>query len=329
MKNQFLSDFLLFGNHASLKFTNLDALSKSIKQPLAYVEPPENDEFTYEYSEIKVNDVTFTAERLSPVKVMTRVTSYSLLVAFDGYYEIIDGDTRIVSSPSKALLIPPTKTIHLTSTPDQVTNGFLISFDLARLQKMAQQICGSEVNSLTTRTVNLILNGVDFKRALIGLSAQIDAFEGQEELLISQGLDNQVYSLLTLLLHDNCINTLIAEREAQQLDKKGLEFISAFSDYIQKNLKKPINVDHISSHLGLSGRALRYHCEKYFHCSPREYWLNEKLKYAHNLIKDKNFHATLAQLSENLGFSSQSRFTAFFKQKYGVAPSTLKKEIKK
>jgi len=328
MKNQFLSDFLLFGNHASLKFTNLESLSQNIKEPLAYIESPVNNEFSYEYSEIKVNDVTFTAERLSPVKVMTRVSSYSLLVAFDGYYEIMDDDTRIVSSPSKALLIPPTKTIRLMSAPNQVTNGVLISFDLARLQRMAQQICGAEVKSLNTRTVNLILNGVDFKRTLIGLSAIIDASEGQIEQLIYQGLDNQVYTLLTLLLHDNYINDLTVEREAQQLDKKGYEFISTFSSYIQKNLKKPINVNQLSSHLGFSDRVLRYHCKKYLHCSPRAYWRNEKLKYAYNLIQDKNVHATLADLSEDLCFSSQSRFTAFFKQKYGVAPSSLKKVIK-
>ena len=79
--------------------------------------------------------------------------------------------------------------------------------------------------------------------------------------------------------------------------------------------------------LGVTSRTLQYACQKILGTTPREYIRNKKLDFAYHRLSNKQEDSKIAALSYELGFSSQSRFTYYFKQRFGIYPSELKNKV--
>jgi AraC-like DNA-binding protein len=74
----------------------------------------------------------------------------------------------------------------------------------------------------------------------------------------------------------------------------------------------------------LTGRSLatfKRDFEKIFHCPPSRWLLEQRLKEAHYLMKEKN--ARPSEVYLDVGFESLSHFSHAFKRSYGVPPLRL------
>lgn len=76
---------------------------------------------------------------------------------------------------------------------------------------------------------------------------------------------------------------------------------------------------------GISARALQYACMKRHGCSPSAYIRNKRLDYAYQLLQNQQQGIKLTDLATQLYFSSQSQFTRYFRERFGLRPSEMQK----
>lgn len=312
---------LLFGNDKSVVFTNPFDLAKAVDPFVTHLETDHPNHCLYKYSEIKVNDIHVTSEILTATKVGAVINSYSLLLGLEGHYSVQQRRKTYQTQDDLALILPPTDTIPFASAPDALTQGLLINFDLERLNKTSQVMCGKKVDELALQTAKLNQGFADFKPLFLGWVDQVNGFSGRTDLLRLQGFDDQAYRLLTMMLYPK---SFAKDRNAIRQEIKTTEgFIKAVEAFIADHLESPVNITLLQHTLGISARSLQYGFIKAFGCAPRQYFYNRKLDRAYELITQDPQQLTLLQISEQLGFSSQSRFSKFFAQRFGCKPSDL------
>lgn len=96
--------------------------------------------------------------------------------------------------------------------------------------------------------------------------------------------------------------------------------------YIQDNIYSKITLDDLAQHCNVSKRTITRHFTEYHHISVAEYILQIKLKEAAFLLEHSNF--SLAEISTQLAFSSQSHFSVAFKKKYLYTPQQYREKSK-
>jgi AraC-like DNA-binding protein len=88
--------------------------------------------------------------------------------------------------------------------------------------------------------------------------------------------------------------------------------------FIQENVFKNVRLGDIAAHIHLSENYLSAQFKKETGESIASYIQKTKMSEAKNLLKHSRM--TLSEISERLNYSSQSFFTAVFKQETGLTP---------
>lgn len=137
-------------------------------------------------------------------------------------------------------------------------------------------------------------------------------FDGKELYIVSK-----IYELVSEMYKD----ANIAKIQMGELNEKKLERARRF---IEENYNTPIKLKDISEFVDLSPVYFHKIFKKRYGESPNEYLQNLRL------LKTKNFLATTDCTAEEIaflcGFSSQSYFNYFFKQKVGIPPLQYRRE---
>jgi len=91
--------------------------------------------------------------------------------------------------------------------------------------------------------------------------------------------------------------------------------------FMQANVSEHLTVGDIAKHCGISQSGLKRTFSKFAGISVHKYFLNLKLNAAINLLQSgKN----VAEVTDDLNFSSQSYFSSAFKREIGSSPSKFK-----
>lgn len=317
---------LLFGRQSTVCYTDVETFLDGMKNECTTVDVVLPENCLYKFSEIQVNDIKLTSEALSHVQVGAIVRAHGLLIALDGYYSLGESGRSLQTTADAGLVIPPHENLPLTTAKDGITRGLLVNFDHERLEHTSQLLFGQPLPELSFSSVPLHFDGINFKQLILALVAQIDGFDGNSVLLERQGFDDQFYRLLAMLMNADKITQWLHSDYTTQPNDKGYEFTKNFTAFIDQHVKEPVNIKKLQAFFGLSARGLQYKTFKYFGCSPRDYWYNQKLEYAWKMIKKTPPHVSISYISEELGFSSQSRFSKFFQQRFNCKPSELSKK---
>jgi len=116
-------------------------------------------------------------------------------------------------------------------------------------------------------------------------------------------------------------------KHVEQIKMKGVS--TAFSEKVHKliseNLDQNITSSYIASALGFSRSHLCSRFKSETGYSIGEYTTQIKIIEAKRLLESSNL--TLAQISEHLGFSSQSYFQNVFKKNTGITPAMFRNKI--
>ena len=94
--------------------------------------------------------------------------------------------------------------------------------------------------------------------------------------------------------------------------------------YVRKNLSSPITTQEIADYMYLSRPYLSATFKQQAGITLAEYIAREKIEEAHRLLLYTK--KTVLEISEGLGFSSQSHFTNVFKKFKGTTPKSIRKE---
>ncbi|RGX01582.1 AraC family transcriptional regulator [Paraclostridium sordellii] len=124
-----------------------------------------------------------------------------------------------------------------------------------------------------------------------------------------------LYQTLSLLMNEHSISSL-------QEDSSSQSYISNALEFIDKNFNKNISVSDISDYLNID----RSHFYKIFKLhmmnTPQQYLIEYKLKKACDLLRKSSY--SVSEISNLVGFSSQSHFSKTFKKNLNLTPLEYK-----
>lgn len=124
------------------------------------------------------------------------------------------------------------------------------------------------------------------------------------------------FKLLTLLQNAESISIR---------DTYSQEVLTAIN-YINANLSNSISIKEVAKRACVSVNTLERHFQKTLNVSPNSYIKKKRLAYAAKLLASG---CSVAEASENSGFSDYSSFIALFKKTYGLTPYKYKRNLNK
>lgn len=94
--------------------------------------------------------------------------------------------------------------------------------------------------------------------------------------------------------------------------------------FVDENAHEAITVADIAAAAGISGRAVQAAFRKHHGTTPTGYLRRARLAGVHRdlQVADPSTGATVAGVAATWGFTRATRFAAFYREQYGVAPST-------
>jgi AraC-like DNA-binding protein len=99
--------------------------------------------------------------------------------------------------------------------------------------------------------------------------------------------------------------------------------------YISANIDKPFaGVDVISKMACMSRTKFINLFQKVYGMSSFDYYQKKRLNLAFDAIKKKRHNISIADIAENIGYSSVSHFTAAFKKEFGILPKEFVYQLK-
>jgi len=91
---------------------------------------------------------------------------------------------------------------------------------------------------------------------------------------------------------------------------------------MEQNLEMPLSTHELAAAVGISGRQLERLFGKHLHTSPKQYYVELRLRRARNLLMQTD--APVIQIALSCGFVSHSHFTRRYKQAYGTTPHKVR-----
>ena len=106
-------------------------------------------------------------------------------------------------------------------------------------------------------------------------------------------------------------------------EKSSLSYVDACKEYIEKNLRKNLQVGDIAPAIGLS----RTYLSRLFHqaegITVQQYIQKERCRHAAQMLQYSDY--SISQIAQYFGFSSQSYFGSCFQTWYGITPNAYRK----
>lgn len=145
------------------------------------------------------------------------------------------------------------------------------------------------------------------------------------------GVGSQIYieSLkTTLCIHLLKHHSIASNKVPQFSNKKGLSSrkLRQAISYIHDNLEKDLTLAEIAAVVGMS----MYHFSRLFKQStgfaPHQYVMNCRIAKAKKLLTGSE--KTIEQISEQVGFQSQSHFTNVFRKFMGITPKVYREQVR-
>lgn len=279
--------------------------------------------FLHKASFIEVNGVAINETYYNHMVAVSPVEKDNILLPVVGFHNGLWKSQKIVAQNNQGFFIPRNDRFEFETDPDGVSGGLIISFDLNRLKQIGQAMSGGipfHINTDDVQPMRLIYKSVSLKKLFMLWIQKVDAFSCDSELLQLNGFDEQFYRLLAMAIKPELFFN--AEIECQNSNKKPF-FLTAFERYVDDNIESSVSLSEIESILKVSARTLQYACMKHYGCTPRTFIRNKKLEIAYERLTKKQDAIKISWLSAQLGFSSQSQFSRYFFDRYGVHPSKV------
>ena len=131
------------------------------------------------------------------------------------------------------------------------------------------------------------------------------------------------YAINSLSLFCDIMKVLMS-RSFQSNKSKGEDLFEKSFLYIKENFKNPdLSIDSVIAASGISGTYFRRLFAEKTGCSPTEFLISERLKFAEQLLLSGNH--SISEVALMSGFADANYFSRVVKKEYGVPPSKLYK----
>ena len=211
-------------------------------------------------------------------------------------------------------------------------NADLIISDVMMPVMRGDDLCRKIKNDVETSHIPVVLlTALNDKENIIhGLEIKADNY-----IVKPFDIDILKASIASILANKKIIRERFAQLNYQTEDLApevpGLdldrEFISKVTETIRKNLGNDFNVDSLCAAFHMSRSSFYNKIKALTNQSPSDFVRQIRMHEACTLLRSRKY--TVAEVSDQLGYSDPKYFTDIFKKHYGMTPSAYMKQEKK
>ena len=114
----------------------------------------------------------------------------------------------------------------------------------------------------------------------------------------------------------------LAMMQTEKINTTERDKLYMAKEILLNNLDNPPSLSELSRQIGLNSYNLKKNFKELFGVPVFKYLQNERLKTAHELIR--NQEATVQEAAWHVGYDSLSSFSNAFEKKFGYRPSQIK-----
>ncbi|MGN7977695.1 helix-turn-helix transcriptional regulator [Microbacterium sp. 22195] len=190
-------------------------------------------------------------------------------------------------------------------------------FERRSAEELARRMCGDDTLRLRVQTGAPDRRSADahWSRTMDFMTSALEDYGGDE--LVIAGLHRQALWLV-LTAFPTTFRTALEQdpqtRAAPATVRRAL-------DFIDENAHLPITVDDVASAVHISTRGLQYAFRRALDSTPAERLRRARLEGAHRELL-AGTSDTIAVIARRWGFTHPSRFSAAYRDAYGVLPAT-------
>lgn len=131
------------------------------------------------------------------------------------------------------------------------------------------------------------------------------------------------------IIISSLIHVILADALSQKNYTKNHELsdIEKAATYLERNFERQISIGNLAQMLFLNPSYFSRKFKQEKGVSPKTYLMNIRLNAAKLLLTDTNL--SVHELSEKVGFTDDTYFITYFKNRYGVTPLEYRKRIQK
>lgn len=159
-------------------------------------------------------------------------------------------------------------------------------------------------------------------RAVIDMGVPVDKAAACSEFILNKlakaKRKKEIFEILGIL---DKAYFYLAEQERKR--KSQSLIVEKCRQYIQDHIYQKFTIQQMADELAASRTSLSRKFTEQMGMSMQDYIREQRLALAANMLKYSD--EDIGQISENLHFSSPSRFSAYFKEKYKLVPSAYRK----
>lgn len=281
--------------------------------------------FLHRTSVYSANGVRLIAVASSPTVMKVNDPECTIALPLQGSLEAWVGKKHLVPTSDKQAIYFPSGKRHAEGG---VKSNLLVSVSEKRLLETARIMLGERyLEHLDIRTPRLIdtqIQQVDFRKVLRQICNLIDQFQGDQTLLRSFNVDENIARLLVMMLAPKQFMNLAPVKTTSERT----QVLKHICDFMECNLDQPLSLTTLATVSGLSTRVLQNEFQKNFACSPTQWIKQLRLSRAHMLFNKTAFNASVTSVAASCGYTNFSEFSRQYQEMFGELPSQTIKNTK-
>lgn len=283
--------------------------------------------FEHKIATLQINGLELNAAASSPMRLGIKTPKQCyLLVPFYGNTALQIGARQYEwGATGRALLLSD---CFYRYGAAQTRSVLIAQIDSDRLKKTISRMLGemsSDKRSLRDEEVQILdlqTGSLNFMSVFHHLCAYINAPGVSRIFLEKVGFDDWFYRQLACWMKPEI---LYGDEPDHLLERSAASAIDAVCEAIRNSFDKPLTKSGMEDISGFSARGLQYAFRRKFGCSPIEWQRRERLFVARDRLNREAENISVLELSLDLGFSSPSRFAAYYKNLFGESPKETKR----
>ncbi len=275
---------------------------------------------------LAIRDLRLAAGANTPVAVeVDDSRDTTLMVPFYGRNLSVNGTARHLWGGGEAAMFYPSMG---RAGESGVRSTLMINLQPQRLQATAEAMLGLEpgtnpdLGTDRERVLPLHAGPFDFDRLFRALCAMIDLQGLRSDLLALQGVDDQIYRLVAMLLNPG----LFLEGRGPTDPAGDCAALDPVVEHVLAHLDGPLGLSDLERLSGMSARRLLEAFQRRFQQSPRQWIREARLRRARQELLEAGPEATWPQICEASGFGDDRAFKRLYLDRFGETPeATLAK----
>ena len=206
-----------------------------------------------------------------------------------------------------------------TITPDESYSGWMLRVDLKKLTELPpQSLCGADITGERLYDLYCTQQAPTIVQPEAELHAVLDMFYGRPA---SAALAWQRLGAQALLLHLG--QTAAAETQAEAYSSEQVRVVHDVHAYLTQNLDTRVTIEELSRQYLMNPTTLKAVFKSVYGASLAAHMKEHRMGKAAQLLRETD--DSVAEIARAVGYESQSKFTAAFKEYFGLLPKEYRR----